>query len=156
MKYQVIWVGSTSDVEFRTAIDRYLSRIRHFFPIEVVEIAAEKQRQKKNDAIVRRAESSRLIEAIPSRGETVVLDERGKLLDSLRFAKWLEGKATSNPWGVSFVLGGDAGLDDDIRSRGDLVLALSPMTLPHELARVVLLEQVYRACTLMRNMPYHK
>ncbi len=156
MKFHVIWVGSTSDVEFRSSIERYLGRIQHFFPTEIVEIAAEKQRQKKKEGMIRRAESARLIEAIPIRGETVILDERGKLLDSLKFSKWLEARTMSNPWGVNFVLGGDIGLDEQVRDRGDMVLALSPMTLPHELARVVLLEQIYRACTLMRNLPYHK
>jgi len=60
------------------------------------------------------------------------------------------------PHGVIFVMGGDVGLDQSIRQRADDVLSLSAMTLPHQLARVVLLEQIYRACTLMRNIPYHK
>jgi len=86
----------------------------------------------------------------------VVLDERGQPFDSLKFAKWLERLTVDQPHGVTFVMGGDVGLDDSIRERADKVLSLSTMTLPHQLARVVLVEQIYRACTLMRNIPYHK
>ncbi len=77
-------------------------------------------------------------------------------MDSLKFAKWLERLTIDQPHGVTFVVGGDVGLSDALRQRADLLLSLSAMTLPHQLARVVLLEQIYRACTLMRNVPYHK
>ena len=86
----------------------------------------------------------------------MVLDERGQPMDSLKFAKWLERLTIDQPHGVNFVMGGDAGLDDAVKQRAQKVLTLSAMTLPHQLARVLLLEQIYRACTLMRNIPYHK
>ena len=86
----------------------------------------------------------------------MVLDERGQPMDSLKFAKWLERLTIDQPHGVNFVLGGDAGLDDAVKQRAQKLLSLSAMTLPHQLARVLLLEQIYRACTLMRNIPYHK
>jgi len=156
MKFRLVWVGSKSDDEYREAIERYRQRIRHFFPIEVVEIAPEKGRQKKPDAAILHAESDRLFAKIPPRGQIVVLDERGELFSSLKFATWLERITVNDPYGVTFVLGGDLGLDDAVKTRADKLLALSAMTLPHQLARVVLLEQIYRACTLMRNVPYHK
>lgn len=102
------------------------------------------------------AQSARLIEAIPLRGLRVVLDERGAMLDSLKFSKWLEKLTIEQPHGVNFIMGGDVGMDDSVRQAADKLIALSPMTMPHELARVVLLEQIYRACTLMRNIRYHK
>lgn len=154
MKFRLVWVGSNSDTEFREAIERYSNRIKHFFPVEVVEVAPEKGRKDAKTAI--RAESARLIEAIPYRGTTVVVDERGVVWGSLKFAKWLEELTSREPNGVTFVLGGDAGMNEDVRGQADLVLSLSAMTLPHQLARVVLLEQIYRACTLMRNVTYHK
>ena len=77
-------------------------------------------------------------------------------MESLKFAKWLERLTIEQPHGVTFVLGGDVGLTDTVRDQADLLLSLSAMTLPHQLARVVLLEQIYRACTLMRNISYHK
>lgn len=156
MKFRILWIGSNADNEFREAIERYRERIFHFFPIEITEVAPEKDRQKKNDAEIRQAESARLVEAIPAQGTVVVLDERGKQMDSLKFARWLEDFTIHNPHGVTFVLGGDLGLDDQVRSRGAMTLSLSAMTLPHQVARLVLLEQIYRACTLIRNIRYHK
>lgn len=157
MKLRLIWIGSNSDAEFASAIDRYVNRIKHFFPVEVVELApGERGRQSQTDVAMMRGQSARLLAAIPERGYTVVLDERGQLFDSVKFARWLERLTIDSPHGIHFVLGGDVGLDDSVRQRADKVVSLSPMTLPHQLARVMLLEQIYRACTLMRNIAYHK
>jgi 23S rRNA (pseudouridine1915-N3)-methyltransferase len=156
MKLRLIWIGSNTDREFGEAIDRYLSRIRHFFPIEVVELPPDRSRQSADDVSIMRAQSARLLAAIPEKGTTAVLDERGQSLDSLKFAKWLERLTIDSPHGVNFVMGGDVGFDDSVRRRADKVLCLSAMTLPHQVARLVLVEQIYRACTLMRNIPYHK
>ena len=156
MKIRIYWIGPNSDDEFREAIDRYFNRIKHFLPIEVIALPPEKSRQKKSDEAIMRADSARLIEATGGRGLTVVLDERGESMTSLKFAKWLEELTIRAPHGVNFVMGGDVGLSDEIRAHADKLLSLSAMTLPHQLARVVLLEQIYRACTLMRNIAYHK
>ena len=156
MKFRIIWVGSNADDEFGAAIDRYFNRIKHFFPIELVQLPPEKSRQTKSDVAIMRADSAKLIQSIPQKGTVVVLDERGQSFDSLKFAKWLEELTIREPYGVSFVMGGDVGMDETVRSRADKLIALSAMTLPHQVARLVLLEQIYRACTLMRNIPYHK
>lgn len=156
MKFRLLWPRSTADPELGIVIDRYLNRIKHFFPIEVTEVTPERGRQGSKDGSKMRAQSARLLEAIPKAGYAVVLDERGRPMDSLKFAKLLERLTIDQPHGVTFVLGGDGGFDDAVRERADLLLSLSAMTLPHQLARAVLLEQIYRACTLMRNIPYHK
>ena len=156
MKISLIWPASSSEKDFADAIDRYLKRIRHFYPTDVVEVAAERGRQTQSDAATMRSQSSRLLAAIPPRGTVVVLDERGQMLDSLKFARWLERLTIDSPHGIHFVIGGDVGFDDSVRNRADKLLSLSAMTLPHQVARVVLLEQIYRACTLIRNIRYHK
>ncbi len=156
MKFRFIWSGSHADSELAAVAERYLNRIRHFFPIEVAEVASERGRQAQSDVAIMRAQSARLLAAIPDRGYVVVLDERGQTVDSLKFAKWLERLTIDSPHGVNFVVGGDVGFDDSVRQRADKLLALTPMTLPHQFARVLLLEQIYRACTLMRNISYHK
>ena len=156
MKLRFLWAGTYSDQQMAEAADRYLKRIRHFFPVEVTDIRPERGRQSGDDASIMRAQSARLVAAIPERGYVIALDERGETIDSLRFAKWLERLTIDSPHGITFVSGGDVGLDQTVRDRADKVLSLSPMTLPHQLARVVLLEQIYRACTLMRNIAYHK
>jgi 23S rRNA (pseudouridine1915-N3)-methyltransferase len=157
MKLRLIWIGSNSDAEYAAAIDRYVNRIKHFFPVEIVELPpGERGRQTQSEVAMMRGQSARLLAAIPERGYTVVLDERGQMFDSVKFARWLERLTIDSPHGIHFVLGGDVGLDDSVRQRADKVVSLSPMTLPHQLARVMLLEQIYRACTLMRNIAYHK
>lgn len=156
MKITLLWPRSSSDRDFADATDRYMKRIRHFFSLEVVEVPAERGRQSQSDLAIMRSQSSRLLAALPPRGYCVVLDERGQTLDSLKFARWLERSTIDRPHGLIFVVGGDVGLDDSVRERADMLLSLSPMTLPHQLARVLLLEQIYRGCTLMRNIPYHK
>jgi 23S rRNA (pseudouridine1915-N3)-methyltransferase len=156
MKISLIWPASSSEKDFVEALDRYLKRIRHFYPIEVVEVPTERGRQTQSDAATMRSQSSRLLAAIPPRGTVVVLDERGQMLDSLKFARWLERLTIDSPHGIHFVIGGDVGFDDSVRTRADKLLSLSAMTLPHQIARVVLLEQIYRACTLIRNIRYHK
>ena len=155
MTLRFLWIRSSADAELSAVIERYLSRIKHFYRVELTEIKPPRGRQTGTDGSIIRAQSAGLISAIPQ-GYTVVLDERGRSMDSLKFAKWLERLTVHQPHGVTFVLGGDVGVDDCVRERADLVLSLSCMTLPHQLARVILLEQIYRACTLMRNIPYHK
>ena len=156
MKFRFIWPRSNADAELGLVLERYLNRVRHFFPVELIELPPERGRQAQSDVAIMRAQSARLMAAIPDRGYTVVLDERGQLIDSLKFAKWIERLTIDQPHGVQFVVGGDIGLDDSVRQRADKLLSLSPMTLPHQLARVLLMEQIYRACTLMRNIAYHK
>jgi len=156
MKLHLLWPRSTADAELAAVAERYVSRIRHFFPIEIIEVAPRRGGQTESDVAIMRAHSALLLRAIPAQGQVVALDERGRSIDSLKFAKWLERLMIDQPHGVIFVMGGDVGLDQSIRQRADDVLSLSAMTLPHQLARVVLLEQIYRACTLMRNIPYHK
>jgi 23S rRNA (pseudouridine1915-N3)-methyltransferase len=156
MKIRLLWTASGADAGLAEAIERYLSRIRHFLPVEVIEISGRRGRQAGDDASIMRADSAALLAAVPPQGSVVVLDERGDSIDSLKFAKWLERLTIEQPHGVTFVMGGDVGLDEKVRRRADKVLSLSAMTLPHQVARLVLVEQIYRAFTLMRGITYHK
>jgi 23S rRNA (pseudouridine1915-N3)-methyltransferase len=156
MKLRFVWIRSTADAELIEVQSRYLNRIKHFLPTEVTEVAPPRGGQSATDGSMIRAQSAALLGAIPAKGHTVVLDERGRSMDSLKFAKWLERMTVDQPHGVTFVLGGDVGFDDSVRDQADTLLSLSAMTMPHQLARALLLEQIYRACTLMRNIPYHK
>lgn len=100
-------------------------------------------------------EKARILAAIPGGSVTIALDERGKMLTTLQFSKHLETWMRQGR-DVCFVIGGADGLDEDLKRSADLVLALSPLTLPHALVRVVLAEQLYRAVSLIRNHPYHR
>jgi 23S rRNA (pseudouridine1915-N3)-methyltransferase len=156
MKFKLVLGGSHADAELAAVADRYFNRVKHFFPIETIEVPPERGRHSQSDVAIMRAQSARLLAAIPDRGYTVVLDQTGKSMDSLKFAKWLERLTIDSPHGVNFVIGGDVGFDESVRQRADQLLAVSAMTFPHQLVRVMLLEQIYRACTLMRNIAYHK
>src|SRR4051812_13850643 len=117
MKLRFLWPRSSADADFGEAIDRYFNRIKHFFPAELIELAPERGGQKSDDLAMMRGQSARLVGAIPEKGHVAVLDERGQLFDSLKFAKWLERLTIDSPHGVIFVVGGDAGFDDSVRKR---------------------------------------
>ncbi len=100
-------------------------------------------------------EGAAIIAKLSPRDALVVLDERGKALSSVDFAKWLQQQQMQGR-DVAFAIGGDEGHSEEVRGRANVVLSLSAMTMPHRLARLVLLEQVYRAVTIIRGEPYHK
>jgi 23S rRNA (pseudouridine1915-N3)-methyltransferase len=104
---------------------------------------------------VQAGERTRILAAAPTGSVKVALDERGKALTTAQFARQLDGWIRGGR-DVCFLIGGPDGLDEQIKRAADLVLSLSPMTLPHALVRVVLAEQLYRAAALLRNHPYHR
>ena len=146
MKIRIIWVGKTRKPYFRSAIEDYAGRICKFVPLEIVEIREESLTD--HNRAKRVKVENRALAARKQAGTSVVLDSSGKMLKSEEFSRWL-----SNVTGdIDFFVGGPAGLDQN----ATLKLSFGPMTLPHELARVVLLEQIYRALTIQHRIPYHK
>ena len=152
MKIRVIAVGRPPAGPIRDAIEEYERRAARYWPLDVTEVRAEPARSRAPDE-VRRLEGARLLEK--ATGTVVALDERGRSLATDAFARWI-GDRRDRAEDVSFVIGGAFGLDDPVRTRSALVLSLSPWTLPHEMARLVLAEQLYRAGTIQRGEPYHK
>jgi len=130
----------------------YLERLRHACTIDVVEVPASKQ----SDPLKQGAEESeRLLKTIEKReGDVWVLDERGKAMTSAAFAEAL-GKTRDAGCPLTFVLGGAYGLTDTVRERADRILKLSDMIFPHELCRLIFLEQLYRANEIQRGSGYH-
>lgn len=138
---------------FREACDEYLARLRRFGEVEEREIregpasaSAEEQR---------RAEGRRMIEVIPDRAAVIVLDRTGTAWSSTALAaqldRWRQHHRT-----LALVIGGSTGVDESVVARADARWSLGPLTLPHELARVVVVEQWYRALTILHGLPYHK
>lgn len=134
------------------AIADYERRAARYWPLVVKEV---KEGRGTSPAVVRRDEGGRLLAALPARGEVVACDERGAAMTSDAFAAWL-GRVRDAGGALAFVIGGAHGLDDAVRARATKVLGVAPWTLPHEMARLVLAEQLYRAGTLLRGEPYHK
>lgn len=149
MKLTVLSVGKDRSGLFAPGVEEYAKRIRRVAKLDVVELAESKRAQAKVD------EAQAILSRLQPHDVLVALDERGKSLTSVEWARWLEGQQQYARHLV-LVIGGDEGLDESIRKRAQLVLSLSTMTLPHRLARLVLMEQLYRAMTIMRNEPYHR
>lgn len=133
----------------------YLKRLRRHFPVEVVEVPEEDMNRKSRQKVLE-AEAARLSKRIPAGAHLVALDrERGRAMSSEKLAEWISSLGTSGRSDLAFVLGGPLGLAEEVLDRADEVISFGPITLPHALARVVLLEQLYRATKISRGEKYH-
>ncbi|MCG6955398.1 MAG: 23S rRNA (pseudouridine(1915)-N(3))-methyltransferase RlmH [Gemmatimonadetes bacterium] len=137
-------------------VSEYEERARRYWKLEVTEVDAGAPGRNPEPRRVMAAEGERILGKVATGLELVALTRVGTGMDSRTFTGWLEGQAVSAAPGVAFVLGGAFGLDPAVLSRASRRFSLSPMTLPHELARLVLAEQLYRAGTILRGEPYHK
>jgi 23S rRNA (pseudouridine1915-N3)-methyltransferase len=147
-------VGKPRDRHLAAAIDEYETRAARYWPLEVVEVREASGRGvAATDARAR--EGERLLERLPAGALVLACDERGDRLTSPQFATLLSS-ARERAQDIALVIGGAFGLADEVRGRASRAIQLAPWTLPHELARLVLAEQVYRAGTIVRGEPYHK
>jgi 23S rRNA (pseudouridine1915-N3)-methyltransferase len=153
MKVIVAAVGKPRDAALAAAIEHYESRAARYWPLDVREVKEESAQGARPAAVMAR-EAERLVARVE--GATVVAcDERGTTMSSVRFAEFLQD-ARERATDIAFVIGGAYGLGEAVTKRARQRLALAPWTLPHELARLVLAEQLYRAGTIVRREPYHK
>jgi 23S rRNA (pseudouridine1915-N3)-methyltransferase len=147
-------VGKPRDRHLAAAIDEYETRAARYWPLDVVEVREASGRGvSASDAQQR--EGARLLERIPPGAMLFACDERGDRLSSTQFAT-LVSSARDRAQDVAFLIGGAYGLSDDVRHRAGRLIQVAPWTLPHEMARLVLAEQLYRAGTIVRGEPYHK
>jgi 23S rRNA (pseudouridine1915-N3)-methyltransferase len=153
MKLIVAAVGKPRNAALAAAIGEYEPRAARYWPLEVREVREEKARGASVD-VIQQKEAERLAAQIE--GATMVAcDERDDVMTSAAFASFLQG-ARERARDVAFVIGGAYGLPEPLRARAHTRLALAPWTVPHELARLILVEQLYRAGTIVRGEPYHK
>jgi len=144
MRLRLIWPGRTKEQYARAGIEKYLKLLMPFARTEIIEVKEDKGAA--TEAALRK-EGERLLAKTSS---FVLLDERGKQMTSTGLARFIMDSAS-----MDFVLGGAYGVSEEVRARASSVLSLSKMTLPHELARVVFLEQLYRALTIINKRGYH-
>jgi 23S rRNA (pseudouridine1915-N3)-methyltransferase len=154
MKFRLVCVGRLSEDWLKQGAAEYLKRLQRHYTVEIVELK-EEQGQQKDVAGLCRREGVRILERVPSDAVAIMLDERGKLLGSEEFAERLQQEMLHGGRDWCLVIGGPYGLDPAVRERADLLLSLSKMTLTHQMARLLLLEQLYRSGTILRNEPYH-
>lgn len=154
MRVVIAAVGRPKDRHLAAAIAEYETRAARYWPLDVVEVREASARGvSADDTKVR--EGERLLERVPSDALVVACDERGEHLTSDAFAQLVQ-QSREQARDVAFVIGGAYGLPQAVRDRARRTIQLAPFTLPHELARLVLAEQLYRAGTIVRGEPYHK
>ena len=154
MKVIVAVVGRPRNAGLAAAIEDYEKRAARYWPLERIEVREEPAKSVTAD-LVRVREAERLVRRLPAGAVLACCDPGGKRLDSDRFAAWLQGERERGR-DVAFVIGGAYGLAPSLLERATVRIELAPFTLPHELARLVLAEQLYRAGTIVRREPYHK
>jgi 23S rRNA (pseudouridine1915-N3)-methyltransferase len=154
MRLVVAVVGKARNAALGDAIRDYEKRAARYWPLDVHEVREERATGIPVDRVKER-EGARLAEKIPPRAQTVACEVGGKSLSSEQFADFLRS-AREQDRDVAFLVGGAFGIDPDIARASNMKLSLAPWTLPHEIARLVLVEQIYRAGTIVRGEPYHK
>ena len=157
MKINIIAVGKIKEKFFESAINEYKKRISKFLNINIIELS---------DAIVRQENIANIKLAKDEEGEKILskvkneflicMDIMGHELSTMEFFDLIKNKKINGVSEISFIIGGSYGLSDRIKNRSDYILSFSKMTFPHQLFRIILLEQIYRICKIENNEPYHK
>jgi 23S rRNA (pseudouridine1915-N3)-methyltransferase len=155
VKLRLVCVGKLTDAWQRNAAEEYAGRLQHYFALDIVELKEEKGGRKGDTTGLLKREGARILEKIPEQAFVIVLDENGRNLQSEQLAALLAEEMLNSGRSWCLVIGGPYGLDPEVRNRADLILSLSKMTFTHQMARVFLLEQLYRSCTIIKNEPYH-
>lgn len=155
MRIAVVAVGKIAYAPFREAAERYAGRLPHYTPFEIKEISDLKNTKALSRDQQKSQEGVLILNAIMPSDCVIVMDERGKEYTSRDFSQFISDKMNSLPGRLVFVIGGPYGFSQEVYARANGKISLSKMTLPHELARVTLLEQLYRAMAIMRGEPYH-
>lgn len=156
LKIKIISVGKIKEKNWQLAEIEYSKRIGRYAQIEHVFVKDAPFESKKNVGKVVEFEADSILDRIKGNEFTVALDRRGKQMSSELFAQFLSSKMVHGINKVTFIIGGPLGLADDLLKQVDFVLSFSKMTLPHELSKIILLEQIYRAFSIMKGEKYHK
>ena len=146
MKLRLVFLGKTRSPEYQALIEHYCERIQHFYPVEVV----ERRSTAAGPEVFKKLRDDK------QGAHLALLDAGGKAFTSEQFAEWLNRRVESTAKQLVFVAGGAEGFPDETKALADSNISLSPMTYAHELARVMLTEQIYRAFSILRNHPYSK
>lgn len=159
MKITLITVGKIKEKYLRDAIGEYSKRLSRYCKLEVVEVADEKTPDNASETVenqIRQKEAERILKHIKDDSYVITLEINGKMLDSPGLAEKIENLGTKGESHLTFVIGGSIGLGEEVLKRSDFGLSFSKMTFPHQLMRVILLEQIYRNFRIINGEPYHK
>ncbi len=154
MKITLLVVGKTTDSRLQTMIDDYLQRLKHYLPFEIVVVPELKNAKSLTQDQQKQAEGELILKNVNPATELILLDEHGSEYRSMEFAQWLQKKMTAGR-DVVLVVGGPYGFAPAVYARANGKISLSKMTFSHQMIRLLLVEQVYRAMTILRGEPYH-
>lgn len=159
MKITIVAVGKLKEKYLKQGIEEYLKRLSAYAKVDIVEVADEKAPENMSEAEmtdVKQKEGERILSKVGNDTYVITLEIDGKMLSSEQLAAKMDELATYGKSKVAFVIGGSLGISGAVQNRSDLALSFSKMTFPHQMMRLVLLEQVYRGFRIMRGEPYHK
>lgn len=159
MKITVICVGKIKEKFYRDAIAEYEKRLSKYCKFEIVEVPDERTPDKASpveEEQIKEKEANRILPNIKDDTFVCTLEIAGKRFSSVGFADWMAQLAVSGKSNIVFVIGGSLGLHDSVLARSNQAISFSDMTFPHQLMRVILSEQIYRAFRIINNEPYHK
>lgn len=159
MNVRILCVGKIKEKFYRDAILEYSKRLSKYCSLEIVEVNDEKTSENSTENeinIIKDKEGERILKHIKDRDYAIALAIQGKQQDSVAFSKYIENLGITGNSSICFIIGGSLGLSDAVMKRCNDSISFSKMTFPHQLMRVILLEQIYRAMRIMNNEPYHK
>ena len=159
MNITILCVGKIKEKYFTQAIDEYKKRLGAYAKVNIVEVQDEKTDENASEHeenLLRSKEGEKLLKKIPDGAYVITLEIGGKKLSSEELSSKIERLGIEGKSNLFFVIGGSIGLGENVLARSDFRLSFSDMTFPHQLMRVILLEQIYRSFRIMRNEPYHK
>ena len=152
MRINIVCVGKIKEKFYTDAVEEYKKRLSRFCTINIIEV----DEASKIENLDKKSEIEGKLLLSKCSGVVVALDARGKMLSSPEIASYIKNKELSSISEISFVIGGSNGLSADVLKKADLILSFGSVTFPHQLFRVVLIEQIYRAFTIINGLPYHK
>ncbi len=159
MKITIITVGKIKEKYLRDAIAEYTKRLSKYCKLEIIEVADEKTPDHASETVedmIRAKEAERILKHIKDDAYVITLEIKGKMLTSEELADKVDTLGIQGVSHIAFVIGGSIGLGEDVLKRSDYALSFSKMTFPHQLMRVILLEQIYRSYRIITGQPYHK
>ena len=155
MKVRVLFTGKTAEPWIRQGVELYAGRLRHYVSFELTELPDVRQTSSLSEEQVKVREGDVILKALRPSDHLVLLDEHGESFSSVGWARNLEQKIAHLPKDLVFVIGGPYGFSQALMQRSDELLSLSRMTFSHQMVRVIFLEQLYRAFTILKGEPYH-
>ncbi len=159
MHITIICVGKIKEKYLTMAIDEYTKRLGRYCKLDIIEVTDEKTEENASEALnesVKRKEGERILKQLKEDSYVITLEIAGKMLTSPELASHISSLGVSGRGHITFIIGGSLGLSEAVSKRADYKLSFSKMTFPHQLMRVILLEQIYRSFRINSNEPYHK